>query len=103
MAIDFDSVIDATRQVLKTYPNTRNDDGFLVSKVIETMNPAIKGLKFNFVMENRKALGLPSFETITRARRKIQANHPSLRAIKQVEEARADLEEEFKAFSRGKV
>lgn len=100
MAVDFGSVQDATRQVLKSYPNTRSDDGALVSKVIEIMNPAVKGLKFNFVIENRKALGLPSFETITRARRKVQAVYPSLRACKEVEEARAGLEEEFKAFAR---
>ena len=85
--INFDGVLDATRYVLKTYPDSRNNDGILISKVMEYMNPSIRGFKFNFVLENRKALGLPSFETITRARRKIQASDKNLKGDKEVEEA----------------
>lgn len=99
MAVD-KGVLDATKRVLKIYPDSRNNDGLLVSKVTEILNPSIKGLKFNFVLENRKVLGLPSFETITRARRKLQENNPELRAIKEIEDARADQEELFKKFAR---
>lgn len=101
MAVDFRNVKEATRHVLQNNPAARNDDGLLVSKVMEYMNPGIKGLKFNFVLENRRGLGLPTMETITRARRKIQREQPMLRATKEVEEVRAGLEEEYKAFARG--
>lgn len=100
MAVDFSGVQDATRYVLQTVPESRNNDGLLISKVMELINPGIKGLKFNFVLENRRGLGLPTLETITRARRKVQRNHPELRAIKEVADARAGLEEEYRAFAR---
>lgn len=99
MAVD-KGVLDATKYVLTYYPNTRSDDGLLVSKVMEKLNPSVKGLKFNFVLENRKALGLPSFETVTRARRKLQEKYPRYKAADDVANARAVLEEEFKAFAR---
>lgn len=103
MAVDFSGVQDATLHVLRTVPETRSNDGLLISEVMLLINPSIKGLKFNFVLENRRGLGLPTLETITRARRKVQRNHPELRADKEVEEARAQLEEEYKDFSRKRV
>lgn len=99
MALD-KGVLDATKYVNTYFPNSRSDDGLLVSKVIERLNPSVRGLKFNFVLENRKALGLPSFETVTRARRKIQAKYPRYKADVEVEKARAELEEEFREFAR---
>lgn len=99
MALD-KGLYNATEFVLTNFPNTRNDDNALISKVIEITNPTIKGLKFNFVLENSKALGLPSLKSIDRYRRKLQNLHPELRAVREVEEARAGLEEEYKAFAR---
>lgn len=93
-------VLNATEYVLKNNTDSRNDDGLLVSKVMETINPSIKGLKFNFVLENRKALGLPSFESVTRARRKLQEKYPKYKATKKIQDARADQEELFREFAR---
>lgn len=99
MAFD-KGVLDATKYILTNYPDSRNDDCVLISLVVEKLNPAIKGLKFNFVLENSKILGLPSFKTIERNRRKLQRKYPELRADKEVENARAELEEEYKEFAR---
>lgn len=93
-------VLEATKHILITYPDSRNDDYLLISKVVERLNPSIKGLKFNFVLENNKELQLPSFKTIERHRRKLQSEYPELRADKSVKEARAGLEEEYRAFAR---
>lgn len=99
MAFD-KGVLDATKYVLTYYPNSRNDDGLLISKVMEKINPSIKGLKFNFVLENINALGLPSFETITRARRKLQEKFPRYKADEKIKNARDELEKEFREFAR---
>ena len=93
-------VLDATKYILTNYPNTRNDDYLLFSKVVERINPSIKGLKFNFVLDNNKELHLPSFKTIERHRRKLQKENPELRANESTTEARSELEEEYKEFAR---
>lgn len=103
MATDLKGVQKATRYVLENVPESRNNDGLLVSKVLERINPIVKGLKFNFVLEHRNELNLPSFESITRTRRLLQSNHIELKADNVVSESRACLEEEFKAYSREKV
>lgn len=103
MAIDLSSVTRATRCVLQSVPESRSNDGLLISRVLERINPAVKGLKFNYVLEHKKELNLPSFETITRARRLLQSNHIELKADNVVSESRACLEEEYKAYSREKV
>lgn len=100
MAVDFERIEDTTKYVLQNYSDTRNNDGLLVSKVMEHINPSVKGLKFTFVLENLKALKLPSCESITRARRKIQSAYPELGSTRIVKNARTDLEEEYKEYAR---
>lgn len=99
MALD-KGVLEATKYILTNYPATRSDDYVLISKVVERLNPSIKGLKFNFVLENSKILGLPSFKTIARTRRKLQHDYPELKANEETKEARTELEEEYKEFAR---
>lgn len=61
------------------YPETRADDFQLVFRVYEQIVDYIKYLEFREIANNHIEYGLPSFASITRARRKILAKHPELR------------------------
>ena len=50
------------------------------------------------VMLNLKELGLPCFETVRRTRAKIQAENPELKPSKEIQDFRAELEEEFRDY-----
>ena len=49
---------------------------------------------------NRKRYGLPTFESVSRCRRKAQEEFPELRPPKKVQEARRMQEEKFYDFSK---
>lgn len=85
---------DLVKIVLVEYPDTRNDNFTLIYRVYKEVNEEVvlRNLFFD-VMLNHKEYGLPSFEGITRARRKIMNMYPELKPIKTVEKARK--EEEF--------
>jgi hypothetical protein len=53
-------------------------------------------------MQHHKFYNLPAFESITRARRKLQALYPTLKD-NVVAELREEKEEEFKIYARERV
>ena len=63
--------------ILLNDPQTRKDDYLLIEQVIDRIIPT-QDLSFKNVMINHKELGLPSLESITRCRRKLQAGNPDL-------------------------
>lgn len=71
-------------EILKKCPYSRGDDYLLYYYVIGVYferNPKlgnINRVSFASIMCDHYALGLPSYETVTRARRKLQAKHPEL-------------------------
>jgi hypothetical protein len=90
-------------QVLLIKPETRNSDDLLYYWVCETINRDAVAMPFYQVIANRKAHGLPSYESVGRIRRLIQSNNPSLRAKKKVAEMREANEEVYKEFAKGCV
>ena len=88
------------KEFLIDEPETRNNDTLLQKKVYERINPDVLDMSFGMVMDNRKDLGLPPFESIRRARAKLQREYDNLRADEEVEEARAEQEESYRAFVR---
>lgn len=65
-------------EVLKTNESARKDDFILIEKVIEKLgiNPEIS---FKSILLFHNELNVPSFETITRCRRKLQEKYPELK------------------------
>ena len=63
--------------VLRNDPYSRKDDCYLILRTIQKMYPGLAAELFVNVMLNAKNLGI-SFESITRARRKVQRNYPEL-------------------------
>ena len=82
----------------------RNSDSFLYLKVLQKMG-AEKGIDLDslpitrFLLEMSE-MGFPPFESVRRARQKLQEHNPDLRACEAVEEARAENELEYREYVR---
>ena len=88
-------VEDIVKDVLSRYEETRSDDFILIYRVYLLINEnAVIREPFYQIMLNHKNYGLPAFESITRARRKIQKNNPEL-ANEKVKEARINKTSEY--------
>lgn len=77
-------------------PETRADDYILVLEVYKHFISAEMSL--NTVLEHHIELGLPSFASILRARRKLQRKHPEL-VNDTMAEIREGEREEYKAYA----
>lgn len=89
--------------ILEQNPKARNSDDYLYIKVCEKVNNISINLPFKMVMANRKAFGLPAFESVRRTRQKLQAAHPELAGDADVEAQRMLNEGVFKEYARGMV
>lgn len=92
-------VEDIVYQVLKEHVSTRSDDFLLVmfvyNKILDTTE-----LSFNEIMINHKQLKLPYFESISRARRRLQNIFEELRPSKEVQEARDEEQLIYREYAR---
>lgn len=77
-------------------PVTRTDDFLLVLEVLK--NYVTTEMSIETVLEHHIELGVPSFATIVRARRKLQAKYPEL-INEKAAQIRAAEEKEFKAYA----
>jgi hypothetical protein len=94
------AVSSVVRQLLETVPETRSDDCLLYALVCNNINPETSGKSFSEVMVNRVLYSIPAPETVRRARQKIQENTPYLKGSGRCQEARKELEEDFRQFAR---
>lgn len=82
--------------LLKYFPKTRNSDRMLQLEYYDQFVGCADD-SFRSVMQRSD---LPSFESIRRARQKIQEVHPELRAVKEVEDKRIEMQEEYLEYAR---
>ena len=66
------------KPILEDIPITRNDDFLLYAEVIEKSNVRLLALPTRAFLLGHKEFNVPSYESVTRVRRKIQAEHPEL-------------------------
>ena len=80
-------------KVLREYPDTRNDDFVLIYRVYKEINEevVIREL-FLQIMLYHKEYGFPPFESVSRARRKLQNTYPELCSNEKIQKLR-DKEE----------
>ena len=71
---------------------------FVIKKYLDDKN--IKIDYFYQIMMFHKTYGLPSIESITRARRLLQRKYPELRADREVEKIRAEEEKQYREMAR---
>ena len=82
-----------TKEILIREPYSRENDGYLIRRVVEELEPDLYQTDFKNIMDNLKLYGI-STESICRARRKFFEENPHLK-IKKAEEARREKEEEY--------
>lgn len=93
-------VEDIVYQVLKEVPEARKDDFVLVAEVYNRIQPLINNVSFNRVMLAHKELGLPYFESISRARRRLQSIFEELRPDQEVQDARLEEQLVYREYAR---
>lgn len=81
---------------LLDYPETREDDFLLILQVYKTVINT--EMRFDLVCREHKALGLPSFASIIRIRRKLQREFPEL-ANADTAAMRAEAEREYREYA----
>ncbi len=78
-------------------PETRKDDFLLVLDVYKNIINA--DMRLDLAFTHHKALGLPSFASIIRIRRKLQREFPDL-ANPDTVEMRAEAEKEYRDYAK---
>ena len=91
---------DLVKKLLQEKEELRGDDDFLYCEVIKNIYPNILNLTAEQFFYKRKNYKIPSFESVSRCRRKLQEEHPELRPPKKVQEARQIQEEKFYNFAK---
>lgn len=83
----------AVYQILHTEPYARENDGYLIMRVVQILEPDLSGTAFTNIMSNMQYKGI-SCESITRARRHFFKLFPELKVDK-AERARRRKEQEY--------
>lgn len=88
------------KAILKKDKETRDDDMLLYLKVCNAYLKDAGAMPLAEVMTQYKYLGLPSFESICRIRRKLQAKHPELAGSSHVRRVRAKGEKDYRSYAK---
>lgn len=86
-------VAKTTRKILLEEPYARENDGYLIRRVVEILEPNLYKQSFKNVMDNLQFYKI-SLEGITRARRKFFEENPNLK-VEKSEKARREKEQEY--------
>ena len=95
-----ENVEKLVKQALERNKETRENDHKLYIEVAYIINPALANVNFKMNFEHAKEVGLPPFESVSRARRKIQEKYPELRANIEVKNARVEKQIEFEDYAK---
>lgn len=87
------------KEILEENEDARNSDNTLYAEICYRHNPSAMRLPFEEVIRYLDGYGLPPFESVRRARQKLQAERPDLRPNDEVALFRAENETAYKEFS----
>lgn len=93
-------IIETVEKVLENNIDARDDDFILIAEVYDSLRPELVAVPLEYALRNHKAYKLPSFESITRCRRKLQRDYEHLRASKAITAIRADQEQKYREFAK---
>lgn len=101
MTLQLYTIQEMVEQILVSCPETRSSDDLLVDRIYHQFYGINKSTPFHEVMLKRSTLGLPAYESIRRARQRLQQNHEFLRGDKRTEELRLKAQEGYLEYARG--
>lgn len=93
-------ILETVEKVLEDNILARDDDFILIADVYDSIRPELVGVPLDYALRNHKAYKLPSFESITRCRRKLQRLYPELKPSDEVSAIRADEELKYREFAK---
>ncbi len=88
------------KDVLEQNKLARLDDHLLYVEVIYKLNPGLSINDFGYIFREYKFLGLPTFESVSRCRRKLQEKYTNLKSDKKVQKSRLNKTEEILDYVR---
>lgn len=98
--VKLDYLEQLVTECLEYSQQARDDNFILIADVIKRLQPDTRDYSFQMTMRNHEMLNIPSFETITRVRRKILEKRPDLKPSAYIEKIMQEREEAFKEYSR---
>jgi hypothetical protein len=104
---DLKTTTALVKAILEQDKQCRNSDSFLYFRVLEIIGKR-KGIDINemsipYFLLNMSGKDFPPFESVRRARQKLQEHHPELAACEEVAQARAFNEVGYNEYARGTV
>lgn len=100
---DLDTIYMMVKNILETDKMSRDSDMWLYVQFCKVKNKNVLNLPFYLVMETYSDYGLPPFESVSRARRKVQSEHAELRSSSAVAKVRAEYEQLYFDWVTGGV
>lgn len=87
------------KPILERSITARNDDFFLYSEVIKEFKPELSDVPLLQALRCHNELGLPNYDSVARARRKVQEKNPELES-ERTRRRRLKEAEEYKEYAR---
>lgn len=98
------STTEMVEVILKADPKTRSNDNLLYIRLVDMLGRRdhIDYIHMPMIAfyDQLPTLDVPTIETVSRLRRKVQQKNPELKATEAVENFRAEREEKFRAYAR---
>lgn len=88
------------RTILAKNEDARNDDMVLYLVLCNACLKDAGALPLAEIMTQYKYLGLPSFESVSRTRRKLQARYPELAGSQPVRKKRSAGEHDYRRYAK---
>lgn len=102
---DLKTITKLVKAILEQDDIARNSDSWLYLKVIEYVAAEkdidLYKITVPWFLANMSMFGFPPFESVRRARQKIQATFPDLASDKRVAAMRAENEVDYRAYAVG--
>lgn len=92
---DLNTLYALVKGILEDDEKARGNDMWLYLQVCKVKNLDAVAQPFYIVMQKTKDLGLPNFESVSRARRKVQMEHEELKPSKEIQDIRDDYEQMY--------
>ena len=93
---DLKKINDIVNTILLNDEQARNSDAYLFTQVVQYVSPFLYSMPFCAAMTDPN---MPSYESVSRARRKLQEKNPELQATVAVKEKREENIDEYLKYA----
>lgn len=102
-AQELKTITDLVKKLLEEIPECRESDDLLYMNIVNKVAPDALMMPAYLFFIWRKENNIPAFESVRRARQKVQAEYPELAGNDEVKHSRVQLQTVYKAYAQGAV